>query len=162
VKSPSKLGRVLRRLRSKNPYVQEIPSGSPDTFTDEKAYTGIEEEEDLKDVLSPVYDQLRLQPTWWILEILPLMQKYRRKDNNEVASRLRYVLRALSVYLTLIDAVHSSNLACPREIPDARGDGVKIHRTVKMRMEARYPKGYPEGKKYSPKPHIKVAPTWVA
>jgi hypothetical protein len=59
------------------------------------------------------------------------------------------------------DSACSPNLAQPRHIPDARRDGVKIHRTVKMRMEAIYPKEHSKSKKYSPKMHIKVEPTWI-
>ena len=32
----------------------------------------MEEREELKDALSPIYDQLVLQPMWDILEVLPL------------------------------------------------------------------------------------------
>jgi hypothetical protein len=82
LKTPSMLGRFLVQLRlKKKPFVQEIPSGSPaPSYADEKQI-GIEEEEELKDALSPIYDQLRLSPAWWILEVLPLM----------VRSQLRWV-----------------------------------------------------------------------
>jgi hypothetical protein len=33
---------------------------------------GSEEEEDLKDALTPIYDQLQMRWAWWILEVLPM------------------------------------------------------------------------------------------
>lgn len=35
-----------------------------------------EEEEDLADALSPIYDQLSLAKGWWSLEVVPLRQRY--------------------------------------------------------------------------------------
>lgn len=52
---------------------------------DEHIGIGTEEEEDLKDALSPVYDQLKLQRAWWILEILPLKLRYQRGDNKWIS-----------------------------------------------------------------------------
>ena len=47
-----------------------------------------EEEEDLKDALSPIYDQLSLAPGWWALEVLPLTQRYQKGDNSWVEKRV--------------------------------------------------------------------------
>ena len=41
-----------------------------------------EEEEDLADALCPLYDQLDIAKGWWVLELLPLQQRY-QKPNNE-------------------------------------------------------------------------------
>ncbi|KIN97166.1 hypothetical protein M404DRAFT_161121, partial [Pisolithus tinctorius Marx 270] len=41
-----------------------------------------EEMEDLKDALSPMYDQLEEAPYWWILEMLPQKQRYQREDDT--------------------------------------------------------------------------------
>ena len=49
-----------------------------------------EEEEDLADALCPVYDQLDIAKGWWTLEIIPLMQRY-QKTNNEWVDALLYV-----------------------------------------------------------------------
>jgi hypothetical protein len=35
-----------------------------------------EEEEELHDAMSPVYDQLSLAPHWWALELVPMLHKY--------------------------------------------------------------------------------------
>ena len=45
---------------------------------------GTEEEEELKDALSPAYDQLTIKKAWWALEILPLQLRYQRGDNQWV------------------------------------------------------------------------------
>jgi len=41
-----------------------------------------EEVEDLKDALSPIYDQLSLNWWWWILEIIPTKQVWRDKERS--------------------------------------------------------------------------------
>ena len=41
-----------------------------------------EEEEDLADILSPINDELSLSKSWWLLEILPLKQRYQKKDGT--------------------------------------------------------------------------------
>ncbi|KAF8625955.1 hypothetical protein AX17_006680 [Amanita inopinata Kibby_2008] len=97
-----------------------------------------EEDEELRDALSPKYDQLKLKRSWWVLEVMPLTLRY-QKGNNEWVS-----------YVGL-------NLAKPRFIPKQHSRGVKVHRSVKVRMEA----AYAGGKKYKPKPDICVEPTWI-
>jgi hypothetical protein len=51
----------------------------------------------------------------------------------------------------------SMNLGRGRPVPGQKGVGVKVHRTVKLRMEA---DGLEEGK-YRPKAKLEVEPTWV-
>lgn len=41
-----------------------------------------EEEEDLRDALCPIYDQLQLAKWWWILEYLPLKVKSDEPDRS--------------------------------------------------------------------------------
>ena len=43
-----------------------------------------EEDEDLKDALSPIYDQLKLKRGWRILEILPVTFKHPHSDDEWV------------------------------------------------------------------------------
>jgi len=59
--------------------------------------------------------------------------------------------------------IGSSNMAAPRYIPKQRTNGFKVHRSVKLRMEAEYEdeKRRANGKKYVPKPIWKVEPTWI-
>jgi hypothetical protein len=49
-----------------------------------------EEEEELRDALSPKYDQLSISWSWWILEILPMSVRYQKNDNQWM-STLKYV-----------------------------------------------------------------------
>jgi Uncharacterized alpha/beta hydrolase domain (DUF2235) len=63
-----------------------IVSAPVNTTTAGKAvHVGTEEEEDLKDALSPIYDQLELHPAWWILEFIPLKLRYQRGDSKWVS-----------------------------------------------------------------------------
>lgn len=41
-----------------------------------------EEEEELKDSLSPLYDQLELRRAWWILELLPMEFRFQNSRNK--------------------------------------------------------------------------------
>ena len=41
-----------------------------------------EEEEDLADALCPIFDQLSLKPSWWILEVVPMKHRVQRDDNS--------------------------------------------------------------------------------
>ena len=45
---------------------------------------GSEEEEELKDALSPIYDCLKLRRRWWIPEVLPLKIRYQLGDRRWV------------------------------------------------------------------------------
>ncbi|KAF9525908.1 hypothetical protein CPB83DRAFT_858827 [Crepidotus variabilis] len=107
-------------------------------------FLGSEEEEELRDAVSPKYDQLSLAKGWWVLEVLPLKLRYQRADNQWVSE-------------------WGLNLAAPRYIPKQRTGGFKVHRSVKLRMEAEYQdeKRRAAGKRYIPKPIFKVDPTWV-
>jgi len=90
-----------------------------------------EEEEDLADILSPVNDELSLSKFWWFIEMLPLTNKHQKKDGS-------WVWRT------------RANLGNGRYNP--RGDNYKIrvHRTVKIRIEAEEAM-LPEGHRYVPR-----------
>ncbi|KXN83389.1 hypothetical protein AN958_01526 [Leucoagaricus sp. SymC.cos] len=105
-------------------------------------FLGSEEEEEFHDALSPAYDQLKIKKAWWILEILPLYLSYQRGDNE-------WVTRV------------GSNLARPRFIPKQITSGIKVHRSVRLRMEAQYENEKKKGKQYKPKAHFRVEPTWI-
>jgi hypothetical protein len=49
-----------------------------------------EEDEELKDALSPKFDQLKLARFWWILEILPVSMRY-QKANDQWVTYIGYV-----------------------------------------------------------------------
>ncbi|KIK52337.1 hypothetical protein GYMLUDRAFT_180219 [Collybiopsis luxurians FD-317 M1] len=114
-----------------NKYIQPIPSTS--IFSKAKApeppaQPKTEEEFELADALCPVYDQLSLRWGWWILEFWPIKMRY-QLDNNSWLSYLGW------------------NLGRGRHIPKQETRGVKVHRSVKMRLDA----GYEDGSKYVPK-----------
>ncbi|KAK0237401.1 hypothetical protein EDD85DRAFT_830042 [Armillaria nabsnona] len=98
---------------------------------------GTEEEEELRDALSPIHDQLKLSKSWWILELIPL--KFRQQlGNGKWASWF------------------GLNLGRPREIPNSSSN-VKVHRTVRMRMEAFREHNR---RKYKPRADFKN-PIWI-
>ncbi|EPQ54493.1 hypothetical protein GLOTRDRAFT_77041 [Gloeophyllum trabeum ATCC 11539] len=90
--------------------------------TAQSDYLG-EAEEELLDALSPIYDQLRL--TWWwrILEWLPLRHKKQKANANPLNDKKEYVWsvnrgRGRPVFGYLMQ------------------EGMKVHRSVKTRLEA--------------------------
>lgn len=126
-------------------YIQTIPKNPPKPADEEEevlVHLETEEEMELKDALSPIYDQLSLAWGWWILEIIPLWHRY-QEENNSWISELK------------------ANLGKGRHIPHQHKNGVRVHRSVKTRLEAEYA----DGKKYKPKSNLKLDNTdhitWV-
>ncbi|KAF9002750.1 hypothetical protein BDQ17DRAFT_1390688 [Cyathus striatus] len=99
-----------------------------------------EEEEDLADAMSPINDMLKTSKTWWVLEYIPQSIRFQKDDDS-------WILK-LSV-----------NRGRGRVIPKQKSEGIKIHRTVKLRQEI----DLEDEKKYVPKakliPNVNV--TWV-
>ena len=117
-----------------------------------------EEEEELRDALCPVYDQLDLARWWWVLELLPVSMRY-QKGNNKFVSYIGCV-RFFVIPASLANKTMSPyriNFARPRFIPKQHSSGVKVHRSVQLRMEAQKK----NGRKYQPKAHLAVDPTWI-
>ena len=54
-----------------------------------------EEDEDLKDALSPIYDQLKLKRWWWFVELLPLSLKHPHREDDAVLMRRQRILKHL-------------------------------------------------------------------
>ena len=75
---PVRLHAHLVKKRAEHPEVVGLSGGV------QAAQVGTEEEEELKDALSPAYDQLTIKKAWWALEILPLQLRYQRGDNQWV------------------------------------------------------------------------------
>ncbi|KAJ1304274.1 hypothetical protein OPQ81_005434 [Rhizoctonia solani] len=92
-------------------------------------------EEDAKDALEPIYDQLSIAKWWWILELLPMKQKYQRHDKS---------------WRTWF----SINFGGPRIIHGQKRFKTYIHRTVQYRMQQLG---------YEPRAKILATPglTWV-
>lgn len=99
-----------------------------------------EEEEDLADALSPVYDQLALAKGWWALEVIPMRHRMQRADGRW--ERELY-----------------ANMGRAREIPKQKTHPVYVHRSVKVRIEAEKAMGKVKG--YQPRAKFEVEPTWV-
>ncbi|KAJ7704774.1 hypothetical protein B0H17DRAFT_1038540 [Mycena rosella] len=98
-----------------------------------------EEEMELQDALCPVYDQLRLAWFWWILEFLPLKQRYQQGNNAWVT-------------------YFGWNMGRGRFIPKQKTNGIRVHRSVKARLEARTE----SGEQYKPKAAFDLErTTWV-
>ncbi|KAI5825574.1 hypothetical protein K523DRAFT_282790 [Schizophyllum commune Tattone D] len=116
-------------------------SSSTASAKDEPTFLG-EEEEDRRDALSPVYDQLSLKPHWWFLELIPAKVRYKLADNATWLQKL------LSFRWHLGQA---------RVIPKRqKKHGIHIHKTVRTRMEA-------EELKYKPRAKVfdDIEPIWV-
>ncbi|KAF5321153.1 hypothetical protein D9619_001336 [Psilocybe cf. subviscida] len=117
---------------------------APDPAPDHIPFLG-EEEEELHDTLSPIYDQLKIAKAWWVLEYIPLPLRYQR-GSDECVSHIR------------------QNKGAPRIILMEEGKEFKVHRTVKMRMEAQYEdeERRRKGKRYIPRPTFPVSPLYVS
>jgi len=76
-----------------------------------------EEEEDMLDALTPIYDQLKLVKGWWFLELLPNKQRYQKEDDSWTHT-LRYVKIILLswIHLLILDDVVST-LVVPATYP---------------------------------------------
>ncbi|KAI0785595.1 hypothetical protein C8Q75DRAFT_794543 [Abortiporus biennis] len=98
-----------------------------------------EEQEDLHDSLSPLYDQLKLKRFWWILEILPFKHRFQLDDDRWVEKRL-------------INLGHGRKIPVPKEKPV-----LNFHRTVKTRIEAENL----VGGRYKPKAKCDATINWV-
>lgn len=121
-------------------HIQHIPSTKEPTlqhFADVDSLIELhksEEEHELLDALSPIYDQLSLAWFWWMLELFPMKQKFQKSDNSW-------------------DSYLGMNLGRGRFIPKQKKGVVKVHRSVRMRMDAQFL----DGTKYKPKASFDTA-----
>lgn len=105
-----------------------------------------EEEEEVKDALSPIYDQLALSKFWWVLEFIP----------NKIKEHLEHGMRTF----------YTMNRGRGRRVPHIHvKEGIKVHRSVKLRMEAAR-RGHlfdVHGREATYVPRVKwdVEPEWV-
>jgi len=136
---PTSLSPLVRKRPSPLPVVGTLIQPIPQTYYKSKLehYADVddlekihktEEEHELQDALAPIYDQLSLAWPWWLLELLPIKQHYDKSDG------------AWEMY-------YASNLGQGRFIPWQTKKVIKVHRTVKMRMDSQYK----DGEKYLPK-----------
>ncbi|KAF9257707.1 hypothetical protein L218DRAFT_1016003 [Marasmius fiardii PR-910] len=140
---------ALKISQEEGHYIRTISDDSANSKTstgDEGVVNGVtlrrqtEEELERIDALSPIYDQLSLAWFWWILEFCPIRMRHQHEDNDSWLSYLGW------------------NFGRGRVIPRQVKQGVKVHRSVKMRLEARYQ----NGQKYVPKAKFDERyTTWV-
>ncbi|OBZ79069.1 hypothetical protein A0H81_01440, partial [Grifola frondosa] len=102
---------------------REISTATGNTLVDAPN----EDEEDKIDALCPIFDQLKLAYYWWILEVIPIRHRVQCDDNEWKRE-------------------WTMNLGAPREIPHHHKP-IRVHKSVKMRMEAQNLPGGP----YKPK-----------
>ncbi|KAF8751145.1 hypothetical protein RHS01_08813 [Rhizoctonia solani] len=80
---------LSHKVNPEEPYIpwfgrrlgHELRDFGPDSREEREPFIS-EEVEDFKDSLSPVYDQLTLNWWWWILEVIPVKQVWRKKDRS--------------------------------------------------------------------------------
>ena len=68
-----------------------------------------EEDEELADALSPIYDQLKLSKIWWILEFLPMRHREQDRKNHLLKYQRKYVFVSNTVLS------HSPGCCCPTD-----------------------------------------------
>jgi len=144
---PNILVRAWRGVKSffgfKTPDASHINEAAPGTLT--------EEQEELRDALSPMYDQLKLKWYWNILEYLPLTTRYQGKDNKWITSNKSVFFHSLHAHTAVSNFFISYrwNRGNPRIIPlPMNGQRIKVHRSVEMRRAAEFEDR--PGKKYKP------------
>ena len=130
---------------SPKPFISDPPKKTPtqeelDKISAEELHQ-TEEEIDLVDSLAPIYDVLATPSywAWWILEFFPLKYRYQLSDNKWVTT-------------------YRWNLGSGRHVPEQATRGVRVHRSVKTRLDAEYK----DGRKYFPKASLDLKyVTWV-
>ncbi|KAI0658451.1 hypothetical protein C8Q70DRAFT_196246 [Cubamyces menziesii] len=124
---------VLDRPPPVQPQPEHLDSVAPPV-----PYT-TEEEHEVRDALSPVYDQLSIAPYWWLLEMLPMKKRVQgATPEGKMEKRL------------------TLNMGRGRVVPK-RHQPFYVHRSVKVRMEAKDLEDGP----YLPKAQYIREPTWV-
>jgi len=91
-----------------------------------------EEDEELADALTPIYDELKLSKIWWLLEIFPMRHRVQSRDN------------ALWKFEWRVNMGHARRI--PKAVRENK-EKILVHRSVRTRMEA---EGL-EGGRYVPK-----------
>ncbi|KAF7300706.1 hypothetical protein HMN09_00956400 [Mycena chlorophos] len=95
------------------------------------AYPGMEEVEDLKDGLSPIYDQLHLSPGWWILEIIPFSFRTQNLDDTWDTHFRSNLGRAREIPHQLLNVIPTPPSGLPATEQATKGREVvnlKVHR----------------------------------
>jgi hypothetical protein len=130
---------------SPNPKAFIAPVPKKSQTAEEKAQvtaeelTQTEEQIEFADALAPLYDALSSTWWWWILEILPLIHRIQGIDHKW--------------YLWF-----GCHFGAGRKVPVHPSNGIRVHRSVKTRLDAQYR----NGSKYWPKAKLDLTHvTWV-
>lgn len=116
-----------------------------------------EEMEDMLDSLTPIYDQLRMAKFWWLLEFIPTKHRYQQDNKSWAHSKgCAYSLKNEQRHTDRL--LHRFNLGGARKIPKIDDSETKVHRSVKIRMDA---EGFFKDKHYQPAPKFDFTPEWV-
>ncbi|KAJ7057794.1 hypothetical protein C8F01DRAFT_1151097 [Mycena amicta] len=132
---------------------------SPDSGTraPTHVYQGMEEEEDLKDALSPIYDQLKLSPVWWILEVLPFSFRTQNLDDTWDTTFRWNLGRARKIPHQQVPKRLPATQPDDEKTPPEPVVNLKVHRTVAQRVAAQDHKG----RFYKHRAQFVVEPEWV-
>ncbi|KAJ6530943.1 hypothetical protein DFH09DRAFT_1183741 [Mycena vulgaris] len=150
---------LLRRLFSRTREPAFTVSPLLDDVPPEQPTRGMEEEEELKDALSPIYDQLKLKPFWWILEVIPMSFRTQERDDrwtSTVRANLGRSRRIPHQRPREVDPNHPDPENHDYENHHPTVD-IKVHRSVKMRREALDSKG----RRYVNRAHFHCEPDYV-
>ncbi|KAJ7708658.1 hypothetical protein B0H17DRAFT_1030373 [Mycena rosella] len=134
-KCKSWLRRLLSRERAPeftmSPELAEtsLPTPAPD----------MEELEDLQDAMCPIYDQLKLKPFWWLLEIIPMGFRSQQWDDQWVTKFRANLGRARVIPHQRPPEADPMHAHYDKQHPPVRN--LYVHRTVEMRHKARDSKG---------------------
>ncbi|CAK5284887.1 unnamed protein product [Mycena citricolor] len=133
--------------------VPDVPSP---TSTEEgtTVHRGMEEEEELRDLLSPVYDQLKIQKGWWLLECLPFSFRYQKRDQKWVTEFRSNFGRARHIPHQI---PHDPVPKSPDYFDHKPPTNLKVHRSVRTRLMASDAKG----RRYVQRALFECEPEWV-
>lgn len=82
-----KLSKKIATLKAKSNIDRKAIAEFLDKEDREIARVGTEEEEELHDALSPIYDQLKYTKGWWFLEVIPLVLRTQKGRDHAWKSR---------------------------------------------------------------------------
>ncbi|KAF7289945.1 hypothetical protein MIND_01369700 [Mycena indigotica] len=136
-RAPRKLWfqRVFRPKASHSGGNEFTFSPNPENQPPTHVMPGMEEEEDLKDALSPIYDQLKLSPGWWILEVLPFSFRTQNLDDSWKTHFRSNFGRARKIPHQVISPSEQDAGEAQEKV------NLKVHRTVKQRLQVKDHKG---------------------
>jgi hypothetical protein len=115
--------------------------------------SAFETEQELKDALSPIYDQLKIWKIWWLPEVIPLRHRVHCLGDLKAlrGHHWSYASHCFPREQHVNVRFYRVNLGRPRNIrkPNREGEKILVHRSVELRMNAE--KSKLGGKAYKPR-----------